>query len=164
MNPLDALLLVLLVPFALRGYWRGFCREGLGLVGLFVGAFAAAGFGPGLAESLVASKFGPAYVAVPVAYMVIFTAVWVLASVTGMIADRIARALFLGGVNRVGGAVLGSAKGATLLGFLLLFAARAPGMADTIERSHLGRPLMQLAGSVLGGGSFLHERTAGQHV
>jgi membrane protein required for colicin V production len=161
---LDALLLVLLLPFALRGYFRGFCREGLGLVGLLAGGFAAAGFGPKLAESLVASKFGPLYVALPVAYVAIFSAVWALASVLGMVTDRIARALFLGGVNRVGGAVLGSAKGATVLGFILLFAARAPGMADTIEGSRLGRPLMQLAGSVLGNGFFLHERPAGQHV
>jgi len=163
-NHLDALLLVLLVPFALRGYWRGFCREGLGLVGLFVGAFAAAGFGPTLAASLVASKVGPPYVALPVAYAAIFAVVWVLASVLGRIADRIARALFLGGVNRVGGALLGSAKGATVLGFALLLAARAPGLADTIESSRLGRPLMQLAGSVLGSGHLLHGRTAGQQV
>lgn len=164
MNYLDALLLVLLVPFALRGYWRGFCREGLGLVGLFVGAFAAAGFGPKLAESLVASKFGPLYVALPVAYAAIFAVVWVLASVLGRVTERIARALFLGGVNRFGGAVLGSAKGATVLGFLLLFAARAPGVAGTIESSRLGRPLMQLAGSVLGSGHLLYERTAVEQV
>jgi len=163
-NQLDALLLVLLVPFALRGYWRGLCREGLGLLGLFVGAFAAAGFGPKLAESLVAHQFGPPYVALPVAYMVIFFAVWVMASVLGMVTDRIARALFLGGLNRVGGVVLGSAKGATVLGFILLFAARAPGMADTIESSRLGRPLMQLAGSVLGTGYLFQDRPAGQHA
>src|SRR4029077_18331188 len=28
LNQVDALLVVLLVAFALRGYWRGFCREG----------------------------------------------------------------------------------------------------------------------------------------
>jgi membrane protein required for colicin V production len=160
---LDALLLVLLVPFALRGYFRGFCREGLGLVGLFAGAFAAAGFGPTLAESLAASKVVPLWGALPAAYMAIFAAVWVMAAVLGMVADRIARALFLGGVNRIGGAVLGSAKGATVLGFILLLAARAPGLADTIESSRLGRPLMQLAGHVLGTG-LPHERPAGQHV
>ena len=34
MNQLDALLLLLLTPFALRGYWRGFCREIFGLGGI----------------------------------------------------------------------------------------------------------------------------------
>jgi membrane protein required for colicin V production len=163
-NQLDAVLLVLLVPFALRGYWRGFCREGLGLVGLFAGAFAAAAFGPRLAEALIAHQVWWPAAALPLAYLVIFTAVWMAAAVLGMVADRIARALFLGGVNRIGGAILGSAKGAAVLGFILLLAARAPGMADTIETSRLGRPLMQLAGSVLDTGHLLHERSAGQHV
>jgi membrane protein required for colicin V production len=161
-SPLDALLLLSLAVFALRGYGRGFCREGLGLVGLFVGAVAAAGLGPKVAESLVASHFGPAYVALPVAYMAIFAVVWVAATILGMIADRIAAVLFLGGVNRVGGAVLGSAKGAAILGFALLLAARAPGVAGTIEGSRLGRPLMQLAGRVLD--SHLFQGRAGQSV
>ena len=164
MNQLDALLLILLVPFALRGYWRGFCREGLGLVGLFAGAFAAAAFGPGLAATFVAHDIGWPVVALPLAYLVIFTLVWMAASVLGAVADRIVRALLLGGVNRIGGAVLGSAKGATVLGFLLLLAARTPWMADIIATSRLGRPLMQLAGSVLDSGQLLHVRPAGQPV
>jgi membrane protein required for colicin V production len=161
---LDALLLILLVPFALRGWWRGFCREGLGLVGVFAGAFAAAAFGPAVAESLVAHEIGWPSVALPAAYLLIFTAVWMAATVVGMVADRVARALLLGGVNRIGGALLGSAKGATVLGFLLLAAARAPWLAATIEASRLGRPLMELAGSVLDTGHLLHERSAGQEV
>ena len=164
MNQLDALLLILLIPFALRGYWRGFCREGLGLVGVFAGAFAAAAFGPELAATLVAHEIGWPSVALPLAYLVIFTAVWMAAAVLGAVADRIARALLLGGVNRVGGAILGSAKGATVLGFALLLAARAPWMAATIEASRLGRPLMQIAGSVLDTGHLIHGRPAGQQV
>src|SRR5207249_2504835 len=45
-NQVDALLVVLLVPFALRGYVRGFCRESVGLVGLLAGGLAAAAWGP----------------------------------------------------------------------------------------------------------------------
>src|SRR4029450_2019408 len=37
-SPLDALLLILIVSFALRGWWRGFCRETLALIGLVGGA------------------------------------------------------------------------------------------------------------------------------
>ena len=59
MNPLDALLLVLLVPFAFRGYFRGFCRETLGLIGLVGGVLAAGAAGPDLARALLAERALP---------------------------------------------------------------------------------------------------------
>src|SRR5258705_532514 len=41
MNQVDALLLVLLVPFALRGWVRGVLREAFGVVGFVSGVIAA---------------------------------------------------------------------------------------------------------------------------
>jgi membrane protein required for colicin V production len=85
-----------------------------------------------------------------------------LAALVGRIADGIARALLLGGVNRVAGALFGCAKGAAVLGFALLLCEQvAPSSAlrHIIASSRLGRPLEQIAGSVvqkgrqLGGGT-----------
>ena len=158
MNQLDALLLVVVVAFGLRGWWRGFCRETLALVGLFGGALAAAAAGPQVASAIVARQILPAPVALPVAWAGVFLAAWVVAGVFGHLADRLARALFLGGVNRAGGAVFGCLKGAVMLGFALLLVEHAfpsPRVAEMIATSRLGRPLEHIADTVVATGREL---------
>ena len=59
MNQVDALLLVLLTPFALRGLWRGLCREAFGLAGMLGGAAAAGVASPRLATILMAHQVLP---------------------------------------------------------------------------------------------------------
>jgi membrane protein required for colicin V production len=151
-NQVDALLLVLLVPPALRGWWRGFCREGFGLAGVLGGALAAAaGAGP-FAALLVAREALPPVVAFPAAAAAIFLAVAAAATLAGALVDRLARALLLGGANRAAGAGFGALKGAAVLGFALLLADRlapSPALAHLIASSTLGPPLMQLASGVL---------------
>jgi membrane protein required for colicin V production len=151
-NQLDALLLFIISIFALRGWWRGFCRESFGLFGLLGGAFVAAAGSPRLAEALASRALLPHLAALPVAFVVIFLAVAVAANLAGMIADRLVRAVLLGGLNRLAGVALGTLKGAAALGFLLLLAERvAPGsgLADLVGHSTLGRPLQRVASGVL---------------
>jgi len=151
-SPLDVLLLILLVPFTVRGWWRGFCRESLGLVGLVVGALAAAATGPELASLLRARGFLPPVAALPVAWALILLAAWVAAGLLGLLADRLARALLLGGLNRLAGALFGSLKGAALLGFALLLTEQvvpSPTLTKLIAASRLGRPLEQVAVGVV---------------
>jgi membrane protein required for colicin V production len=151
-SPLDALLLILLVPFTVRGWWRGFCRESFGLVGLVAGALVAAAAGPELARILLARRLLPPFAALPVAWSAIFLAAWIAAAVVGRLADRLARALLLGGVNRIAGAVFGSLKGAALLGFGLLLVEHvspSPALTRVIAASRLGRPLEQVAVGVV---------------
>lgn len=165
MNQVDALLLVLLVPFVLRGYWRGFCREGFGLAGLIGGALMAAASGNQLAGVLIARGIVPGAAAVPVAWVAIFVGTVVAAALLGRLAERLARVLFLGGVSRVGGALLGCAKGAALLAFALLFVERvAPTVKPVIAASRVGRPLTQLAAGVLGRPRPVTPAPAGEQV
>jgi len=157
-NQLDALLLVVVVAFGLRGWWRGFCRETLALVGVFGGALAAAAAGPQVASAIVARKLLPAQVALPIAWGAVFLATCAVAGVVGHLADRLARALFLGGVNRAGGALFGCAKGAVLGGFALLLIEHAfpsPRVAEMIATSRLGRPLEHIADTVVATGREL---------
>jgi len=157
-NQLDALLLILLIPFTLRGWWRGFCRETFALAGLVGGALAAAALAPQVAAALVERGIARPAMALPLAWAGVFVAAWFAAGVLGLIADRMARALFLGGVNSAAGAVFGSVKGAALLGFGLLLAqyvAASPKLDRVIASSRLGRPLEQMAGSVVATGRQL---------
>jgi membrane protein required for colicin V production len=152
MNQVDALLVVLLVPFALRGYVRGFCRESVGLAGLVGGALAAAAGGSALSAALIARHLMPPLIAEIVAFAGIFIAVNLLAYLLGLLVDRLARAVFLGGVNRVAGIAFGVAKGAAFLGFVLLVVQEVvpvPAVVETIAKSRLGRPLTTLATDIV---------------
>ena len=156
MNRVDVLLIVLLTPFALRGLWRGLCRESFGLAGLVGGAATAGAIGPQLAGALVARDWLSPLVAGPTAFAGVFVATALVANLLGLLADRLVRALLLGGVNRVAGAAFGLAKGAMVGGFLLLLAEHlAPSRVLTgeVDRSTLGRPLVQLAARLLATGS-----------
>jgi len=157
-NQVDALLVVLLVPFALRGYVRGFCRESVGLVGLLAGGLAAAAWGPALGVELVARHLLRPVLADAIGCAVLFVAVNLATHLLGALADRAARALFLATVNRAAGAVFGLAKGAALLGFALLLAQRlvpSAALAEVIAASRLGRPLTELATGVVSVGRTL---------
>ncbi len=155
---MDALLLILLVPFALRGYWRGFLRESLALVGLVGGALVAAAGGSTLAAVLVQRHLLPPLVARVAGITLLFVAVYVGAHLTGLIADRLARAIFLGGFNRAAGLAFGVAKGAVLLGFVLILLQQfvaSPALNAMIAASRLGGPLAQFAANVVEAGRSL---------
>jgi membrane protein required for colicin V production len=164
-NQVDALLLVLLVPFALRGYWRGLCREAFGLAGLVAGAAVAGTYSLPLAALLAERGTVPVAASRPVAFAVLFIGTTLVARLLGVLADRLVRALLLGGLNRVAGAAFGFAKGAAVAAFLLLFLQRLlPGrdVQELIARSTLGRPLLRVAEAVVR--TERGSRPTGQHV
>ena len=97
----------------------------------------------------------------------VFVGVWLLGAILGRIADRLVRALMLGGLNRFAGTLFGAAKGAALLGFTLHLieqTAPASGMSRVIAASRLGRPLEQVAGQVAQRGRELGIAPVGQHA
>jgi membrane protein required for colicin V production len=164
-NQLDALLLVLLAPFALRGYWRGFCRESFGLAGTLGGLVAAAAGGSRVAAVLVARELLSPAAAGPAAFVAVFVVVVVAANLLGALADGLARALFLGGVNRAAGVIFGSAKGAAVLGVGLLAVERlvvSPALAELVAHSTLARPLARFAAGVLATGRDLAAAAEGK--
>ena len=158
MNQLDALLLVFLVPFALRGCWRGLLREFSALAGLIGGVLIAVAFEPAVAATVVERGLLPPLAAGVAAFLGLFLGVYVGANLIGTLADRLARTLLLGGLNRMAGIAFGLAKGAVLLGFGLSLAQRlAPSRAldETIASSQLGRPLTRFAELVVDTGRGL---------
>ncbi len=145
MNQVDVALLLLLVPFALRGYWRGFLREGFALLGLVGGIGAAIAWRGALAAALLARGLVPPALAAPAAIAILFVAVYVAAQLAGRAADRLARAVFLGGVNRAAGIAFGIAKGAAILGLVLvvlLDVLPSPAFERLVTQSRLGGPLV----------------------
>jgi membrane protein required for colicin V production len=167
MNQLDVLLLVLLLPFTFRGYFRGLCREAFGLAGSIAGVLAAGAVGPAAAQILLDERLAPPVAAKPLGWVAVFVGTCVVAALLGRIVERLASALLLGGLNRFAGMLFGSAKGAALMGFTLLLiehAAPASAVSRKIAESELGRPLERMAGAVAEAGRALGIVPGGQHA
>lgn len=154
MNRVDVVLLVLLLPFAVRGYSRGFLREGFGVAGVIVGALAAASGWERVATMFVARQWFAPAPASAVAVALLFFSTYVAAQLLGGVLDRVFRSLRLGGINRAAGLAFGVLKGAALLGVVLLVLLRfaPPVLAERVRTSMLGDPLVKLATIVLDAG------------
>jgi membrane protein required for colicin V production len=151
---LDALFLVVLALFALRGFARGVFRESFGLAGAAAGLAAAAVLGPELAR--VFRPALPPEAALVAAWAACVLGALAIAAVAARLLESIARALLLRPLSRLAGAAVGSAKGAALLGVGLLATQRlAPSTAPAIARSRLAAPLTHFAHLVLDTGRDL---------
>jgi membrane protein required for colicin V production len=152
MNAIDIALIVILLLCAVRGYWRGFLRELFGLLGLALGAAAALRFtaeGAKMIEPYAASL--PPPVLTGTAFVVIFVVVHTAVILVGLLFDRLAKAVFLRGINRMAGAVFAAGKGAVVMA-LLLFALHLFQIAELDEQimsSTIGRPLVRVAGDLI---------------
>lgn len=152
MNGVDLALGILLSVCALRGYWRGFFRETFGLLALIGGVAAAVEFAALGAAMLQQYVHLPAAVDAGLAFVAIFVVVHTGINLVGVLLDRLTGALFLRGLNRLGGALLGAGKGAAVLGLVLLFLHLFPVIPELdgqIMSSTIGRPLVSAAGNVI---------------
>lgn len=152
MNGVDVALVVVLAGCALRGWWRGFFRECSGLVALILGVAAALRFTAGGEAALEPHVRLPAPIGGGIAFVGIFVVVHGLINVVGVLLDRVMRTGALGGLNAVGGAAFGVAKGAVVLAFLLLFLHLFPivsAVDPQLMGSSIGRPLVAVASNAL---------------
>jgi membrane protein required for colicin V production len=158
---LDVLLLVVLALFALRGFWRGFVRETMGLAALLGGIVGAALWADPLSvwaqtERLMPPELGPV-----AAGALVFLVLYVGLNLLGAGIDRMARRLYLTPVLRITGVLFATVKGAALLGVVLLVGHRVVPWVVTTERleaSRLAPPLVDIASSVIeAGGDWLGE-------
>lgn len=152
MNGVDLALAFLLLLCGLRGYWRGFFRESFGLLALMGGIALAIQFAASGAGVLHERCRLPPPIDAGVAFVAIFVVVHTLVNLIGVLLDRLASALFLRGINRLAGAVLGAGKGAAILGLLLLFLHLFPVVPELdgqIMNSTIGRRLVDAAGDAI---------------
>jgi membrane protein required for colicin V production len=123
MNPLDWLLAVLVVYSTVRAAMRGLARELFALGGLIVGFVLACWYyAPvalylrGLVNSQPLAEF--------CAFLLILSAVMVIAALAGAMIHRTASAVGLSALDRLGGAAFGAARG-VVLGAAMLLAVTA---------------------------------------
>jgi membrane protein required for colicin V production len=126
LNWVDLIIAVVLVGFAIRGLMRGFFRELLSLVGLFLGLWVAllkfVPLGEWLQNRLPLTDPLPFHLA----FVAIFLGVSVVASLVGYFLHKAAKGLMMGWLDAIGGVGFGCVKGVMILTVLLFLLAHLP--------------------------------------
>ena len=134
---LDLIILLCLALLGLRGWFRGFVREAMDLVGLVVGILLAFRFGPSVGRVIEAMAGLSPDAGRLAGGIVVFVLVGVGTAVVTRIVERKVALPGLNLMNKVGGAGLGLAWGvflATLLLTLGVILPMPPSVAETLAR------------------------------
>jgi membrane protein required for colicin V production len=123
-NPLDWLLIALLVYSTLVAFLRGFFRELFSLVGLVAGILLASWNYPMAAERLIGWLAIPLATAEIAAFLLIVVIVMVLCGLAGRLLSTTARTIGLGFLDRLLGAAFGFSRG-FLMGVALMMGVTA---------------------------------------
>lgn len=146
MTVVDWILLVVWAGITLSGFWKGAIRLVFGVGGFLVGLWLAVAVGDGIAAEL-GRYVGPDWVAQILGRLLPLLGCVAVCAGAGWGLDRTLRALRLGWVNRLAGAVLAAAIMAVLLGVVLSTgASMSPAWAEQCSRSLLAPRLMALVG------------------
>jgi membrane protein required for colicin V production len=126
LNWVDLIMAVVLLGFAIRGLTRGFFRELLSLVGLFLGLWVAllkfVPLGEWLQHRLPLTDPVPFHLA----FLAIFLGVSIVASLVGYLLHRAAKGLMMGWMDAIVGLGFGMVKGVMILTVLLFLLGHLP--------------------------------------
>jgi len=165
MNLLDIAILVLLAGFVLKGLWRGLLRELCSLCGLFGGVFLALRYHAPLAELLMEAVDWPGQLCVVIAFVALLLLTVIFFGLLGFILSRFVKLLFLGGFNRVAGALFGLLQGALLL-TLVLYGLSLSSLPEPLksqfQRSQLTPPLVRFGDTLVHQGGRMLQRGSGR--
>ncbi|MDY0213141.1 MAG: CvpA family protein [Desulfuromonadaceae bacterium] len=152
MNVLDIAILAILLLFTLKGCLRGLLKEVCSLVGLVAAAVIAFTFYAPLAARFSAWLHLPLQVCVVAVLILLFVLTMMFFSLLGAILSRFVRLLFLGGFNRVLGALFSLLQGTMLLALVLYglsHSALPRSVASTFDASLLRPPFVELGADLV---------------
>ncbi len=140
MNWLDIVILIVMALFFFAGFTNGLIKTAISLAGLVVGIILAGRFSPFLATYLT---FIPStQIANIAAFIIIFVAILVMATVLSFILTRVASAILLGWLNHLAGGAVGLVAGAIICAALLATWLKYLGMNSVITQSQLAKILL----------------------
>ncbi len=154
MGLVDIAILVILGFFLLKGIFRGLLREVCSLLGLVLGGVFAFTFHLPLAQLLQDSFNLPAQLCIWGSFLAIFLLMVILFAVLGFVLHRFVKLVFLGGFNRLAGAIFGIIQGVVLLSIIVLAlnSSVAPdAVRGMIKGSQLAPPFVTLGSSIFTG-------------
>jgi membrane protein required for colicin V production len=136
LNGVDLIIAVVLVGFAIRGLMRGFFRELLSLVGLFLGLWIALLQFVPLGEWLQSRMALTDPLPFHLAFLALFVSVSIVASVVGYVLHKAAKGILMGWLDAIVGLGFGFVKGVMILTVLLFLVEHLP-LAESL-RARLG--------------------------
>lgn len=148
MNWLDIVILVVLVISIIAGLSAGLIKVLFTLIGGIIGVVLAGRFSDSLGSKM--TFISSASTAKIVAFIIILLVVMIIAAVLAYIVRKIASAILLGWVDRLGGAVLGLLLGAIFCGALLTMWVKFEGGSAVVTGSAISRFLVNKFPVVLG--------------
>jgi len=154
----DITILVILCFFLLKGIFRGLLREVCSLLGLVLGGIFAFTFHLPLAQFLQDSFNLSAQLCIWGSFLSIFLLVVILFAVIGFVLHRFVKLVFLGGFNRLAGAIFGIIQGVVILAMIILALSSSvvPGtVRGKIKSSQLAPPFVVLGESIFSGSRSL---------
>jgi membrane protein required for colicin V production len=135
MNWLDIVIILVLILSVIGGIMNGLVKSLFGLLGLIIGVVLAGHFYVALADHMgFISNVSTARI---VAFIIIFATVSVVASLLGLIFNKIISASPLSGINRLLGGVLGLVTGAISIAALLIILIKFTGIGDSVSNSKI---------------------------
>lgn len=137
MSPLDAIVLILLAVFIIRGIWVGFIRQVASLLALVAG-FLVAGHYYGESNQIITPFIRNEQVGFLVSYAVIFCLVFILTIFIGLAVKKVAQLILLDWFDKSLGGILGAAKGFFLACIVfMILATFISGSSSIFSRSIL---------------------------
>jgi len=160
MNIVDLILIIILVAGAIHGFVKGFFVEFASVAAIVLGVLCAMMFSDYLKSWLLGVvSWQPATVKA-VAFFIIFISVLIVVHLIANALEKFVRAIALGILSRIGGAVFGVIKTAFIVSFLMYIVARIEAYEVTVipkepkKASKMYAPIEKLAPNLL---PFLRE-------
>ncbi len=148
MNWLDILIAVIIVISIIGGLMAGIIKILFTIAGLIIGVVLAGNYSGALADKL--TFIADPNIANIVAFIIIMLVVMIIAAVLAFVIKKVASAILLGWVNRIGGAVLGVFLGMIFCGALLAMWVKYLGISDVVSNSWLASFLLDKFPIVMG--------------
>jgi len=154
MNLVDILIWLVLAGFVVKGFTKGLVRQICSLAGFLVGGWAAVKYHLYLAEASRHIIQLPHYLATILSFILIFLVIGLLFFFLGHILTIMFRIVLLGGVNRIGGIVLGLLEGAFIVCISLYMATSKPvpeKFKGYVLRSRTAAPFLDTGKEIVSG-------------
>jgi membrane protein required for colicin V production len=152
MNLVDILIWIALLTFAVKGFMKGLVMEVCSLAGVVVGGWAALVYCHPIAEVLRQHSKLPSALTSILSFGLIFLSLGLLFFFLGHLLTTFFKIALLGGLNRIGGVLMGLVQGALVVSVLLSFAGskQVPmTVSSHLASSATARPFLACGNKIL---------------
>ena len=132
MNIIDLILIIILLAAAIRGFVKGFFVEFASVAAIVLGVLCAMMFSDYLKNWFTGVVSWQPGTIKAVAFLIIFISVLIIVHLIANALEKFVRAIAMGILSRIGGAIFGVIKTAFILSFLMYVIARIEAYDVTI--------------------------------